>query len=147
MLAQPCLAERSSLLEICADAQCDIPKPRDLALEEAAAALQSPGLVGIVQKRLSVVADHVAGTVDDEGRVVILVRRRPCLGNVHLLGISDDHGAVMAEGRALRPQGRDARARLFETGSNVLQRLEVVACKAVLVLCGAWLETMRETHQ
>ncbi len=147
MLEPQCLEERSSVLEICADAQCDIPKPRDLALEKAAAALQSPGLIGVVQKGLSVVANNVAGTVDDEGRVVILGRRRPCLRNVHLLGISDDHGAVMTEGNVLRPQGRDARARLFETGSNVLQRLEVVACKTLSMLCRVWLKITQETHQ
>ena len=113
-------------LEVHADAQGNTADTGDLAVEEAIFTFQRPGLVGVIQERLAVVADGLAVAVDDEGRVVILGRGGPLGCNIDLLGIPDDDDTVVLERRGTGPERGDARARGLKIGRDVLQRPEVI---------------------
>ncbi len=75
----------------------------NLLAEKATFAFEGPCLVGVMQKSLPVVAHRLAFTIDDDRRVIVLWRGRPSLGYVNLLGVSNDHSAVVLEGRRPGP--------------------------------------------
>lgn len=66
-------------------------------------ALESPRLIGRVEKGLAAVGNSVAVLVDDDGGVVVLGARRPPARDVHLLRVPDDDSAFELESDGAGP--------------------------------------------
>jgi len=85
------------------NANACMPQAADETLEKAICAFQCPSLVSSVKEVLPVVRNSFAFLVDDDGRIVILGRRRPPIGNIDFLRVSDNDGAVVLESSRASP--------------------------------------------